>query len=106
MKDKLLINIIKNTTTGCWMWTGQISNSGYGRLMVRDSRDGNSLQSAHQVSYSTFVGPIPHGLLVRQTCHNRLCINPEHLELFRPAGKEQFERTAIAETNTGNRSAS
>lgn len=94
MKDKLLINTVTNPDTDCWIWTGQISNSGYGRLMLRDSRGGNSMQSAHQASYTAFIGAVPEGMLVRQTCHNRRCINPAHLELFRPAGKEQWACTS------------
>jgi hypothetical protein len=96
MKNSLLMHIVRNPDTGCWIWNGQISNSGYGRLMLRDSRGGTSMQSAHQASYTAFVGEVPDGMLVRQTCRNRLCINPAHLELFRPAGKEQWACTGAA----------
>lgn len=90
MRDKLLNSIREDPETGCWIWTGQISNSGYGRLMVRDRNGENRMQSAHQESYTAFVGAVPDGMLVRQTCGNRLCINPRHLALFRPAGKERW----------------
>lgn len=70
--------------SGCWIWIGQISNSGYGRITVMDGDGGLRKCSADTASWEAFVGPVPAGMLVRQTCGNRLCVNPAHLELFRP----------------------
>jgi len=78
--DRLLGSIVKEASSGCWLWRGQISNSGYGRMMVRQE-SGNRLESAHRASYAAFVAPIPDGAIVRQRCGNRLCVNPQHLEL-------------------------
>ncbi len=36
--------------------------------------------SAHRTAYEIWVGPIPDGHEVDHTCHNKLCINPAHLE--------------------------
>jgi len=44
--------------------------------------DGRAMESAHRASYLTFVGPIPEGTIIRQSCGNRLCVNPEHLEVL------------------------
>jgi hypothetical protein len=38
---------------------------------------------ADDASYIAFFGEIPPKSLVRQTCGNRLCINPEHLEAMK-----------------------
>lgn len=69
--------------TGCWEWQGQISNTGRGRIMIQDGSR-NRTVSAEDASYIAFLGEIPEGALVRQGCGNRLCINPEHLEVFKP----------------------
>ena len=68
--------------TGCWIWKGQVSNSGYGRVMeVQDDRR-TKMVSAQTASYHAFIGAVPDGHLVKQSCGNRLCINPDHLEIM------------------------
>ena len=68
--------------TGCWIWNGQVSNSGYGRVMEVQPDRSTKMVSAQTASYHAFIGAVPEGHLVRQRCSNRLCINPEHLELL------------------------
>ena len=80
-RDRLLGSIARDTPSGCWLWRGQISNSGYGRIMVRKAA-GNKMESAHRASYAAFVAPIPDGAIIRQSCGNRLCVNPQHLEII------------------------
>ena len=71
-----------HSDTGCWIWHGQISNSGYGRIkQVLDKKV--VMLSAQAASYQAFTSSIPEGHLVKQSCGNRLCINPEHLELIK-----------------------
>lgn len=60
----------------CWIWTASTFNSGYGQFKVSGSPT-----CAHRVSWEIKNGPIPEGLLVRHSCHNRICVNPDHLEL-------------------------
>lgn len=82
-KQKKLVNLIaEQAETGCWLWQGQISNSGYGRLMELQPDATTKMVSAHCASYRAFIGSLPEGVLVKQTCGERLCINPAHLELF------------------------
>ncbi len=80
-RQRLLASVVCDPGSGCWWWRGQISNSGYGRIML-SGPDGRAMESAHRASYLTFVGPIPEGTFIRQSCGNRLCVNPEHLEML------------------------
>lgn len=59
---------------GCWIWQGDKTYRGYGRMSV-----GNKSRSTHRLAYEAWVGPIPEGMLIRHTCDTPLCINPEHL---------------------------
>ena len=71
----------------CWIWQGQISNSGYGRTNVRIKDGRVKMVSAHTASYQAFISDIPEDSLVKQQCGNRLCINPKHLELMKVTTK-------------------
>lgn len=72
----------KLNDSSCWIWQGQISNTGYGRLKQMQDDKTLKMVSAQTASYQAFIGPIPDGYLVDQRCGNRLCINPEHFELI------------------------
>lgn len=55
----------------CWFWRGA-KQMDYGRF--RGVR-------AHRFAYEVAKGPIPPELMVRHLCGNKLCMNPNHLEV-------------------------
>lgn len=59
----------------CWDWGGKVVN-GYAIL----STGGNSM-GAHRFSYRFFNGEIPDGMVIMHKCDNKICTNPEHLEV-------------------------
>lgn len=63
---------------GCWNWSGYCNSDGYGRVTVHQK-----LWLVQRLSYVQHIGLIPAGMIVRQRCRNRRCINPAHLLIER-----------------------
>jgi hypothetical protein len=67
--------------TGCWLWTGALTRSGYGRMAVNEYGEPKRLAQAHRVAWELFNGSIPEGLNVLHQCDTPPCVNPGHLFL-------------------------
>ena len=61
---------------GCWEWQKGLIGTGYGQAKL----DGLNWP-AHRLSYHYIVGRIPNGAQVHHRCANRLCCNPDHLQV-------------------------
>jgi hypothetical protein len=61
-------------TTGCWEWTAYRDRQGYGRFGV----DGTNWL-AHRLAWLLTHGTIEPDRVIRHTCDNPPCINPDHL---------------------------
>lgn len=71
--------------SGCWEWNLSLDGDGYGSIKVA-----GRARRAARTSYEVFVDDIPEGMVVHQTCQNRACVNPDHLETI--TNRDQFAR--------------
>ena len=61
------------------IWTAGRVPSGYGTMRV-----GERTVPAHRWAWEQSHGPIPDGAFVDHICHNRACVNVDHLRLATP----------------------
>lgn len=61
----------------CHLWTGAGTRNGYGHL-----RRNGKFPLAHVYAWQLANGDIPEGFDVDHRCHNRRCVNIEHLRLL------------------------
>jgi hypothetical protein len=76
-----LKSLCKISESGCWEiqtfrrhsrdWEG---GSGYGEMSYR-----GKTWRAHRLAFRLVKGPIPAGHVVRHTCNNQCCCNPDHV---------------------------
>lgn len=61
----------------CWLWLGAPRvTDGYGMAYL-----GRRQERAHRAVWRFLVGRIPDGMDLDHVCRNRICVNPDHLEV-------------------------
>lgn len=60
----------------CWNWTASLDKDGYGKFT-----NNKKSVKAHRFSYELLKEYIPKGFQLDHLCHNRKCVNPDHLEI-------------------------
>ena len=99
LEERLLMSVDRRGE--CWVWTAAAARDGYGRIKAN-----GKMLIAHRVSYETRFGAIPPGLVIDHKCHNRLCINPEHLQAVTERENQQNRAGVPTNSATGVRGVS
>jgi hypothetical protein len=78
--------------SGCIVWTGVTSNIGYGFIGFRRANpatgtpvpgskpESGGMMTVHRLAFMIANQRLPVKRNVNHTCHNKLCVNPEHLQ--------------------------
>jgi hypothetical protein len=80
-----------NKTDTCWLWTGELSSDGYGRVRI----DGVKV-AVHRWAFEDAGGVIPEGMQIDHVCRVRNCVNASHL---RPVTNKQNGENTGAKVN-------
>lgn len=80
-------------TDSCWNWTAGKDQAGYG-LFTYEGR----LWKAHRVAWELYGRGFVNGSFLDHICHNRECVNPEHLREATP--KQNAENRRVESENT------
>lgn len=111
--DPNKVRLIKNDDTSrfwakvvksdsCWRWSGHInSKTGYGLFRL-----GKGATTPHRYSYKIHKGEIPDGIVIDHICHNRACVNPDHLRLATLSQNQENHSGATIRSSTGVRGVS
>jgi len=79
-------DIDKKGEVDCWLWTGNKTLSGYGRI----GHNGKYFR-VHRLVYIQTYGEIPNDKpYITHICNNPLCCNPSHLKADTPKGNSQY----------------
>jgi hypothetical protein len=73
---RAMLNVEPDLNSGCWLWSGGMLKSGYGRTAYR-----NRGVMAHRFIYEQTRGTIPRGFMALHKCDTPSCVNPDHIFL-------------------------
>ena len=75
--------IVVNDETGCWEWKGPTTTNGYGKWQ---RGPGYRERVAHRITFEHFKDmKIPDKMQGDHLCRNRICCNPDHIEIVTPS---------------------
>ena len=95
--ERLDRNSIPVTECGCQIWTGGLTQDGYGEIKINGKKE-----RAHRVSWRENKGKIPPRMCILHRCDTRPCINPDHLFIgTRPDNVEDMDKKGRRKVGLG-----
>ena len=89
---------------GCWHWTGaSLPNIHRPEHRYGEFWFNRGHVYVHRFAHQQCVGPIPENLEVDHICYNKLCVNPEHLQLLTHSENLKRRRPYVWAKNRGRR---
>lgn len=79
-----------NEETGCWLWNGRLAGS-KGPRPVFGRINGKKAYASIWI-YTHEYGSVLPGMEIGHLCHNRLCVNPDHLIMLTQKQNQAMER--------------
>lgn len=86
--------------TPCWLWTMADSGKGRGGGYPRIKLNSRTC-AAHIVSFVNAHGYVPGNKQIDHKCRNRMCVNPDHLEMV--SHRENQKRRDLARGRSAKR---
>ena len=78
LDERFWSKVDKAHPSGCWVWTANKNNKGYGMFSARTLGFKNKVL-AHRLSYMAENGPLKRGQFILHSCDNPSFVNPKHL---------------------------
>lgn len=96
MDEATFLTKLEKTET-CWLWTACVDRAGYGAFSRQNKR-----HYAHHQAWKLWKTPdLP--VVIRHTCRNRHCVNPDHLEGGTQKENNGIDKERDGTTNKGER---
>ena len=95
IEERLYSRIQSDMATGCWNWTGALSNGRYGSLYYQ-----GRMQKTHRIAWVLQNGEVPIGKELDHLCRNTRCCNPSHLEVV--TRSENLRRSPLMDRKSQN----
>lgn len=74
-----LLSRVRSQPNGCWMWTGSLTDEGYGQIHFWINKR-KITRRVSRVSFEIFIRTLGKREIPDHLCRNRGCINPTHME--------------------------
>lgn len=97
IRQNVLI-VAQGYDTPCHIWQGSHSGTGRGGGYPRMSLDGQTV-AVHRVMYVNTYGFVPGKKQIDHLCRNRMCVNPNHLEMVTHKENQRRRDNALSGFN-------